>query len=117
MDTVKYGAYYNRRNDVIVWFQTVRPLELGYYRRHARHSEPPDVYIAESVPELIMKVYPWIHGQESAFQKTMDRPGLSDKGKDRISEQMTDHLIKQLDPENEAVWVDEPHWVRHLQSD
>ena len=117
MDTVKYGACYNCRDDVIVWFKTVRPLKAGFYRRHERRSEPPDVYIAESVPQLIMKVYPWIHKQESDFQKTMHRPGLSDKDKDRISEEMTDHLIQQLDPDDKAVWVDEPRWVKHLQPD
>jgi hypothetical protein len=55
---MKYGAYYNRREDDMVWFRTARPLEAGFYRRHARSVEPPDVYIADSVPELIMKVYP-----------------------------------------------------------
>ena len=117
MKTVKYGAYCNRRDDGIVWFKTTRPLEAGFYRRHARRGEAPDACIEESVPELIMKVYPWIHRQESAFQKTMHRPGLSDKDKDRISEEMTDHLIQQLDPDDKAVWVDEPRWVKHLQPD
>ena len=117
MDMVRYGAYYNRRDDDIVWFRTARPMEAGFYRRHARRAEPPDVYIAESVPELIMKVYPWIHGQESALQQEVDSPGLNDKDKDRISEEMTDKLIQRLDPDDDAVWVDEPRWVKHLQSD
>ena len=117
MDTVKYGAYHNRRDDGIVWFKTARPLEAGFYRRHAGRGAAPDVCIAESVPELIMKVYPWIHELESDFQLEVGRPGLNDRNKDRISEEMTDHLIQRLDPDDEAVWVDEPHWGNHIKSD
>jgi hypothetical protein len=117
METVKYGAYCNRRDDGIVWFKTTRPLEAGFYRRHARRGEAPDACIAESVPELIMKVYPWIHELEADFQLEVGKPGLDDKDNARISQEMTDQLVQRLDPDDEAVWVDEPHWVKHLEPD
>ena len=117
MDTMKYGAYYNRRDEEIVWFRTIRPLKAGFYRRHARHAELPDVYIADSVPELIMRAYPWIHAQEDTFQNQVGRSVENAEENNRISEKMTDQLVQHLDPDDAAVWVDEPRWVKHLQPD
>jgi hypothetical protein len=111
---MKYGAYYNRRDDDMVWFRTARPLEAGFYRRHAGDAEPPDVYIADSVPELIMKVYPWIHKEEASFQNQVGHPGGDAEEQSRISEKMTDQLVQRLHPDDDTAWVDEPHWVKHL---
>ena len=109
-----YGAYYKSRDEDIVWFRTRRPMGTGFYHRHIRSSEPPDVYIAESVPALIMKVYPWIQAEEAAFQQPANGTGLNSEDKDRISEKLTDQLVLRLDPKYDTVWVDEPHWVKHL---
>ena len=111
---MKYGAYYNRHDDDIVWFRTARPLEVGFYRRHTHSKEPPDVYIANSVPELIMKVYPWIHAEEASFQNQVGHPGENAEEQSRISEKMTDQLVQRLDPNDDTAWVDEPHWVKLL---
>jgi hypothetical protein len=111
---MKYGAYYNRREDNMVWFRTARPLEAGFYRRHARSVEPPDVYIADSVPELIMKVYPWIHAEEASFQNQVGQPGGDAEEQSRISEKMTDQLVQRLHRDDDTAWVNEPHWVKHL---
>jgi hypothetical protein len=27
---------------------------------------------------------------------------------------MTDQLVQRLDPDDDTVWVNEPHWVKHL---
>jgi hypothetical protein len=67
----------------IVWFRFGRPLETGFYRRHARRDEPPDVGIAECVPTLIMKIYPWIRAEEAAFQEKVNTPGLISEDKKR----------------------------------
>ena len=114
---MKYGAYYFSRQQDIVWFRTSRPMETGFYRRHTHHDDPPDVYLAESVPALIMKVYPWIHEEETVFQQQASNPGLNSENKGRISEKLTDQLVQRLDPNDDTVWVDEPHWVKHLQPD
>jgi hypothetical protein len=114
---MNYGAYNDAQGQSIVWFRTSLSMATGFYHRHTLRQEPPDVCIAESVPELIMKVYPWIQEQESAFQQQVGSPGSSDKDKDRISEKMTDRLVQHLDPNDDTVWVDEPHWVNHLRSD
>ena len=74
---MKYGAYNRSRQQDIVWFRTARPMETGFYHRHTHRDESPDVYIAENVPALIMKVYPWIHEEEAAFQQQAGIPGLN----------------------------------------
>jgi hypothetical protein len=74
MDTMKFGAYNSGLEKGIVWFRTSRPLEAGCYHRHARRDDTPDVCIAESVQELIIKVYPWIHQEETAFQENFEQP-------------------------------------------
>ncbi|MBL0714502.1 MAG: hypothetical protein JJV98_12460 [Desulfosarcina sp.] len=112
-----YGAYYRRRQQDIVWFRTSRPLETGFYHRRTHHDDPPDVYIAESVPALIMQVYPWIHEEQAAFQHQAGSPGLNAEVKDRISEKLTGQLVQRLDPDDDTAWVDEPRWVKHLQPD
>ena len=113
---MKYGAYYRRRQSDIVWFRTNRPLEAGFYHRHTRRKEPPDVYIADSVPALIMKAYPWIQEGETEFQEEVSSTGLDRKDKNQLSDKMTDQLIQRLDPNDDTVWVNDPHWVKHLKS-
>ena len=114
---MKYGAYYRSRKQEIVWFRTSRPMEKGFYHRHTHRNHPPDVYIAESVPELIMKAYPWIRAEQAAFQDQADSPGLNAEDKSRISDHLTDQLVQRLDPDDDTAWVDDPHWVKHLQPD
>jgi hypothetical protein len=109
-----YGAYYRSRRQDIVWFRTSRSIETGFYHRHTRRDEPPDVCIAESVPALIMKASPWIHEEQSAFQQQVSSPGLNADDKARMSEKLTDQLVQRLDPDDDTAWVDEPHWVKHL---
>ena len=113
---MKYGAYHRSRKQDVVWFRTQRPMEAGFYHRRTRHGNPPDVYIADSVPALIIKAYPWIQEQEAAFQKEAGSPGLNTEDQSRVSDQMTDQLVQRLDPDDDAAWVDEPHWVKHLKS-
>ena len=114
---MRYGAYYRGSRQDILWFRTSRPMETGFYYRHTHREDPPDVYIAESVPELIMKVYPWIHEEEGIFQDQVGSPGLETEDQRRISEELTDQLVQRLDPNDDTVWVDEPHWIKNLQSD
>jgi hypothetical protein len=45
---MRLGAYYNRRDEDIVWFRPERSMASGFYHRHTRPEEPPNVYIAES---------------------------------------------------------------------
>ena len=114
---MNYGAYYRRRQQEIIWLRTSRLMKKGFYHRHTRRGEPPDVCISESVPALIMKVYPWINEAEATFQHETGNPWLSDEGKSRVASQMTDQLVQRLDSNNDEVWTDEPHWVKDLQPD
>jgi hypothetical protein len=115
MDTMKYGAYHRSHGKGIVWFRTGRPLKTGFYHRHARRNETPDVCIAESVPTLIMKVYPWIRAEEADFQEKVSIPGLNSEDKKQISDQMTEQWVNRLDPKDDKLWVEEPHWLKHLE--
>jgi hypothetical protein len=114
---MKFGAYYNSRRQEIVWFRTNRAVDTGFYHRHSRRGESPDVYITDSVPDLIMKCYPWIHEEEVAFQNEAGSPGLRAEDKERISDRMMEQLVENLDPDDDTTWVDEPHWVKHVKSD
>ena len=111
---MKYGAYHRRRKKDIVWFRTKRSIQTGFYRRHSHSGKPPDVYVAESVPGLIMKVYPWIHEEETAFQKETGGQQSSVENDKGISDRMTEGLIQRLDPDDDTVWINDPHWVKHL---
>ena len=111
---MKYGAYNRKHKSDIVWFRTNRPMSAGYYHRHTRRKEPPDVCIADSVPALIMKAYSWIHEGETEFQQEVGSTGLDAEEKNQISDKLTDQLVQRLDPNDDKVWVDEPHWVKHL---
>ena len=114
---MKYGAYYKSHRNEIVWFRTGRPMETGYYHRHARRGDAPDVYISKSVPDLIMKSTLWIQAQQEAFDHEASSPGLSAESKRRTSENMTEDLIQRLDPNDDTAWVDEPRWVKHVKPD
>lgn len=117
---MKFGAYNDIRKGVIVWFRTTRSLEAGFYRRNSRRGDPPDVYVAESVPELILKVYPWIRETEAAFQKAVGRLEAEtshDRDSERVSDQMADQLVRRLDPNDDRIWTDDPRWIKHLQPD
>jgi hypothetical protein len=72
------------------------------------------VCIAESVPALIMKVYPWIHQEEMAFQENTSSPGISAEDQKRISDHLSEQWVNRLDPNDDNVWVDEPYWLKHL---
>jgi hypothetical protein len=113
---MKYGAYYDSRQQEIVWFRTSRPMETGFYHRHS-NGNAPDVYISDSVPDLILKSYPWIHEEEAIFQKEAGTSGLSSDVKKRISDRMTEQLVQRLDPDDNTAWVNEPHWVKHIKPD
>ena len=111
---MRYGAYYRGRKKEIIWFRTKQLIEPGFYHRHIFHDQSPDVCIEESVPGLIMNTYSWIRDAEEAFQEQVNRPDVSVKDQHSKADHMTDELVQRLDPNDETVWIDEPHWVKHL---
>ena len=117
MGSMKFGAYYDSRKQEVVWFRTSRSMETGFYHRHTRRGQSPDVYLSDSVPDLIMKSYPWIHDEEAAFQKEAGTSGLSSEDKKRDAERMADQLVQSLDPDSDDAWVDNPRWVKHIKPD
>jgi hypothetical protein len=44
-----------------------------------------------------------------------NRPGLNSEDKKQISDQMTVQWVNRLDPKDDKLWVEEPHWLKHLE--
>jgi hypothetical protein len=113
LDQLKFGAY-RSRDDGIVWFRTARPLAAGFYHHRSLAGTPPDVCIADSVPALIVAVYPWIREEELEFQDEVSSPSATARDRDRLAERLAEGLVRRLDPDDDAAWLDEPAWLWHV---
>ena len=52
--------------------------------------------------------------EEADFQEKMNIPGLNTEDKKQISDQLAEQWVNRLDPNDDKLWVDEPHWLKHL---
>lgn len=111
---MRYGAFRGRSREDIQWFKTTRSIEPGFYHRRGRSRGQPDVCISESVPALILAVYPWIRDAEIEFQHEVAGPDVSAAEKGRLAERMMDALVRQLDPDDPSAWIEDPLWLRTL---
>lgn len=110
---MKYGAYTPRRADAgIEFFVTERALDAGAYRR-GKTKGPADVFVADSVPALIMQVQPEIARFQREGQKDLSAPSLAGMGEDRMADKLTDGLIRRLSTDRNA-WIEEPDWLDEL---
>lgn len=114
---MKFSAYYRSRKNEMVWLRTQRSLETGFYHRHSLHGDRPDVYSADSVPDLIMNSYPWLKEPEDEFQRQNTSSECSDDLKSRKAVSMADYLVQHCDPKDPKAWVDEPQWLKHFKSE
>jgi hypothetical protein len=114
---MEFGAYFHSRKKVVVRFRPPRSLETGFYHRHSLHGDRPHVSVVDSLPELLMNSYPWLKEIEDEFQRESTASECSDDLKSRLAVSMADYLVQRLDPNDPKAWVDEPHWVKHLNSE
>lgn len=97
----------------LVWFTALEPLQPGAYVLGHQHGPSPNVYVAESIPALILQVGPLIQHAENCAQSALSTADMPASTERRIANDMTDGLIKQL-TETSSIWVADPHWVRDL---
>lgn len=99
----------------LLWFTTEKSLQAGAYRRGRHQSDSPDVYIAESIPALILQVGPRIDEVERRAQSASSSPDISAEAKKRAAAEMTDGLIERL-TKTSSVWEPEPRWLDQLRA-
>lgn len=116
-----YGLYIrDLAADDFVWFNTGKSLEPGAYLhgRHRilgrHHAHSPDVYVAESIPALVLQVGPLIQKAEDQAQSTLSTTDISSDTQQQIETKMTDGLLQYL-TETSAIWVSNPDWLDDLQ--
>lgn len=116
-----YGLYIrNLDTDDFVWFNTGKSLKPGAYLhgRHRilgrRHTRSPDVYVAESIPALVLQVGPLIQKAEDQAHSTLSTTDISPDAQQQIETKMTDGLLQNL-TETSSIWVSNPHWLDDLQ--
>lgn len=97
----------------LVWFTSVKSLEPGAYLLGRHHAGSPDVYVAESIPALVLHVGPLIQQAEDQAQSSLSTNDISSHDRHRIASEMTDGLLQRL-TETSAIWVSNPVWVHDL---
>jgi hypothetical protein len=110
----KYGAYQADPPDgEITWFATSENFVAGEYVRG--HGTVPNVIISDSVAALIMRVGPAIDASEKAGQANVNISGMDDEAvREHMAGQLTDELIARLTDEEDSIWENNPHWLKHL---
>jgi len=97
----------------LVWFTTDKSLEPGEYLRGRHHSRSPNVYVAESIPALVLRVGPVIEQVEELGQVSLATPDTPANARDRIENEMTGGLLQRL-TKTSSIWVVNPRWVDEL---
>ena len=112
----KYGDYQADPPDGgITWFKTGEDIAAGAYIKG--HGTVPNVYITDSVAALIMRTGNAIDAAEQAGQAGRTFSGMDDAAvRTNMASQLTDELIARLTNEDDPIWENAPHWLKHLRS-
>lgn len=97
----------------LVWFTTQRALQAGTYTLGREQADPPDVYVAESIPALILLAGPRIDEVERRAKSTAGSPGTPADVEKRAAIEMADGLVERL-TETSDIWEAEPPWLNRL---
>jgi len=109
-----YGLYvHDPATDDFVWFTTDKSLEPGSYILDRHHSPSPDVYVAESIPALVLRVGALLEQAEDRAQSYLSPTGTPSDVEHRITTEMTEGLLRRL-TETSSIWVSSPDWVDDL---
>ncbi len=108
-----YGLYVRElsKSD-LVWFKTDQSLEAGRYRIGLRH-ESANVFLAKSIPALILKVGPIIDRAEALAQSSLSPQGTPEQVERKMAADMTHGLLERLN-ETSSIWESNPHWLKNL---
>lgn len=108
----KYGAYQaDAPSGELVWFQTGEAMQTGAYIRG--HGSKPNVYIADSVAALIMRIAPNIAAMEQTAQNALAPADSDQRTRQEMAATLSDELIERLS-RDDSLWVENPHWICHL---
>ena len=99
--------------DDLVWFTTERSLEPGAYMLDRRQAPSSDVYIAESIPALVLQVCSLLEQVENQAQGALGTPDIPRTTEGRIESRMTEGLLQRL-TETSAIWMSSPAWEGEL---
>ena len=97
----------------LIWFTVDKSLVPGRYVRGKHEASSPDVYVAESIPALILEVAPLIQEAEQNAVFSLWTSDLPPSAERRLREDMTERLLRHL-TETSAIWIANPHWVDEL---
>jgi hypothetical protein len=97
----------------LLWFTVDNSLAPGRYVRGKHKASLPDVYIAESIPALILEVGPLIQEAEQNAESSGWTADLPPSAVKRIGNDMTEGLLQRL-TETSSIWVANPDWVDEL---
>lgn len=109
-----YGLY---RRDLaegdMVWFTTDKSPEPGIYQLQGHRIPLPDVYVAESIPALILRAGPIIDQVEESAQSSLSLTDISQNTEQDIASEMIEGLLQNLTVTS-SIWVANPDWVDNL---
>lgn len=97
----------------LVWFTSNRPLAPGDYTLSDAPDAAPEVYVAESIPALVLHTGALIRQAESAAQRAADAPDVPAEARERVAEDMTAKLLQRLNATSD-IWVTDPPWLGQL---
>ena len=97
----------------LLWFTVAKSLAPGRYVRGRQAASLPDVYIAESIPALILEVGPLIQEAEQSAGSSLWTTDLPPPAERRLGDDMTEGLLQRL-TETSSIWVANPDWVDEL---
>ena len=95
------------------FFRTEERIAAGVYRNPPAAPVRTTLYVAESVPALLMEVYPRLLAAELAALKRLGSAHMSPQNAHRQAEQMIDGLVRRL-VDDDGIWAEEPPWLTSL---
>ena len=109
-----YGLYiHDLAAGDLVWFTTEKSLTPGAYLLDRGHGRSPNVYVAESIPALVLQVGPLLDQAESRAQSSLSPGDIPSGTEQRLATEMTGGLLQRL-TETSSIWVPNPDWVDEL---
>jgi hypothetical protein len=95
------------------WFTTDEDLAPGRYRlRHHRSSS--DVFLAETIPGLILQAGPQLQQSEDLGRESLASPGIPEAERKSLESEYTQGLLERL-TETSSIWQANPRWVHRLE--
>ena len=96
-----------------VWFSTDQSIAVGSYCLGVNRKSA-NVFVAKSIPALILQVGPIIDEAEARAQSLLSPTGTSATVEKQLAAEMTRGLMERLN-ETSSIWESNPKWLNRLQ--